>query len=87
MGDAEQPSRETVRIVEFRQILIGFQKHVLAHVEGIFAVRKQPQQVVEDALLPPGHEEVEGLHVSPPRFGDQVAIFNFPEDQIFGSVL
>ena len=69
-------------IVEFRQVLIGFQEHFLADVHGIFAIRNQPQQIIENALLPSGHEEVIRLHVPVPRFGDQVAIFNFAKDQL-----
>ena len=54
----------------------SFQEGFLAEVECILAIRHQPQQIVEDTLLPPGHEKVIGLDVSLPRFGDQVAIFN-----------
>ena len=86
MRDPEQPRREPRRIVEFGQVLIRFQKNVLAKIHRIFAIRNQPQQIIEDTLLPSGHEKVIGLHVSLPRFGDQVAIFNLAKDQLSGSV-
>jgi hypothetical protein len=81
MRDAEQPSRETGRIVELGQTLIGFQEHFLAHVKCIFTIRDQPEEIVINTLLPSGNKEVIGLHVSPPRFGDQVKIFDLAEDQ------
>mgnify|MGYP002263230723 CR=1 FL=1 len=57
----------------------GFTK---LEIERILAIRHQTQQVVEDALLPPGHEEVVGLDISLPRLGDQVAIFDLAKDQV-----
>ena len=82
MADTEQPRREAFHVVELRQVLIGFQEHVLAQVERVFTIRDQAQQIVEDTLLPSGHEEVIGLDVSPPRFGDQVAILDLAKDQL-----
>src|SRR5947207_2266769 len=82
MGDAKEPSGKPCRIIELRQVLVGFHKHFLANVERILPVRNQPQQVVEDALLPAGYEKVIGLHIPSPGFGDQVAIFNLAEDQL-----
>jgi hypothetical protein len=67
-------------------VLIGFQEHVLAEIHGIFAIRDQPQQIIKDALFPPGHQEVIGLDVPAPRFGDQVAIFDLAKDQLSSSV-
>jgi hypothetical protein len=82
MRDAEQPSRESRGVVEFRQVLIGFQENVLTEIQRILAIRDQPQQIIEDTFLPSGHEEVIRLHISPPRLGDQVAIFHFAKDQL-----
>jgi hypothetical protein len=82
MGNSEQPTRELGGIVEFGQILIRLQKNVLAQIRRVFSVPDQPQQIVENTLLPSGHEEVVGLHISPPGFGDEVAIFNFAKDQL-----
>lgn len=82
MGDPEQPRREARRVIEFPQVLIGFQEHVLAKIKRIFTIRNQPQQIIENALLPAGHEEVITLHISASRFGDQVAIFDLAKDQL-----
>jgi hypothetical protein len=81
VGNPEQPPGKAGRIVKFRQVLISLQKRFLADIQRIFAMADQPQQVVEDTLLPPGHEKVIGLHISPSRLGDQVAIFDFAKDQ------
>jgi hypothetical protein len=80
--DPEQPAREAGGVVQFGQALVGFQEHFLAHIHGVFTIRDQPEKIVKDTLLPSGNQEVIGLHVPAPRFGDQVWIFDFPEDQL-----
>src|SRR5579863_4343248 len=87
MRDAEQPGRKARRIVEFREILIRFQEHVLAKVHGIFAMGDQPIQVRKDAPFPARDEQVISLHVASSGFADEVAIFDFPEDQLWTPML
>jgi hypothetical protein len=84
--DPEQPPGEPGRILELGQVLVRLQKHVLADIHRVFPIRHQPQQIVEDALLPSGHQEVVRLHVSPLGLGDQVEIFDLAKDQLFSSV-
>jgi hypothetical protein len=79
--DAEQPSRELRRVVEFRKILIRLQEHILAEVKCIFTIRNQAQQIIEDTFLPSGNEKVVRLDVPTFCCSDQVAIFDFAKDQ------
>ena len=86
MRNAKQPGAKPVRIVQLRQALLGLQKHFLADIERILAIRNQPQQIIEDALLPTGNKEVIGLYIPFSRLRDQVPIFSLAEDQLIGSV-
>ena len=82
MRDAKQPGGKPVRILQLFQVLKRFQKDILSKVESIFPVPYQAQQVIVDALFPAGHQDVIGVHVTPARFGDQVAVLNLPKNQI-----
>src|SRR5215467_862276 len=90
MRNPKQPTRELFGGIQLRQILMRLQEHVLTEIHGIFAIRDQPQQVIEDTFLPPRHEEVVSFDVPSPRLSDQVAIFDLAKDQsrllISGSV-
>ena len=83
MRDAVQPGGEPPRIVELAKVLIGFQEHVLRQVQSVFTVAGDAQEVVIHTFLPPGHEEVEGLHAAPGSLLNQVGIFDRPKDQIW----
>ena len=80
--DAVQPGGEAPRVVEFAEVLIGFQENVLRQVQSVFAVGGDAQEVVVDTLLPPGDEEVISLHAAPGSLTNQVGIFDRPKDQI-----
>jgi hypothetical protein len=41
----------------------------------------ETEEVIEDALLPAGHEEVEGLDVAFSDARDEVRVFDRPKDQ------
>ena len=84
--DAVEPGGEARRIVELAEVLIGFQKNVLCQVQSVFPVAGDAQQVIIDALLPPGDEEVIALHAAPGCLPDQVGIFNRPKNQFSGSL-
>ena len=77
----ERVRRLRRRIFKAVKVLIRLEKHVLREVERILGIADQPEGVVVDTLLPPGDQEVISLHIPPPRFHDQVAIFNFAKDQ------
>src|SRR5260221_5006611 len=81
MRDAEQPARKLGRFVQFSEILIGLQKHILTQIERVFAMSNQSQEVIVDTFLPTRNEHVVGVHVPPSRFCDQVAVLNLPKDQ------
>ena len=66
---------------EFAEVLIGFEEHVLGKIQRILAIPYQPEYVVENTLLPARDEHVIGINVAAARFGDQVAILDFSEDQ------
>ena len=82
MCDAVEPRSESPRVVEFTEVLIGFQKNVLRQVQSVFAVPGKAEEVVVHTLLPPGHEEVICLHAPPGSLTDQVGIFDRPKDQV-----
>src|SRR5438128_9350376 len=82
VGDAEEPGGEPARIFQLAEVLIGFEKHVLAQIECVFAVLKDAQKVIKDTLLPSGNEQVERLYISPLGFRNQVGILNRPKDQL-----
>src|SRR5947209_6495446 len=82
MSDAEQPGGEPVRVFQLFQVLISLQKNVLTEVQRILPIPDQSKQVIENALLPAGYKDAVGIHVAPPRFGDEVAVLNFPKDQL-----
>ena len=67
MRNAEKPGAEPGRIVELANVLICLQKHVLAEVERVLRAACQAKNVIEDALLPAGHEEIKSLHIAPAR--------------------
>ena len=73
-------------IVQLLQVLISFQKHVLAQVERIFAIPHQPQQVIVDTLLPARHQDVIGVHVARAALWRSGRGPQPPEISNFGSV-
>ena len=86
MRNAEQPRREPRAVVEFPEILVSLQKYVLAHIERLFPISYDSQQVIVDALLPSRDQEVIGLDISLARLTDQVGIFDRPKNQCSGSL-
>ena len=76
MRDPVQPRSESRQVFQFAEVLVGFEEHVLGHVQGILAITHQPEYVVEDALLPARDEEVVRLDVPTPGLNDQVAVFD-----------
>jgi hypothetical protein len=65
MGDAVQPRGEPRRIIQFAEILVCLQENVLTQIQSVFAVGDDAQQVIVDAPLPSGNEQVIGLNISP----------------------
>ena len=82
MSDAVQPGCEAGRIVEFAEVLVGLQEHVLRQVQSVFPVGRDSQQIVVNAFFPSGDEEVVGLHATSGCLANQVGIFDRPKDQI-----
>jgi len=54
MGDAEKPGGEPRGSSSFAEVLISFEKHVLAQIECVFPVLEDAQQVIEDHVSPSG---------------------------------
>ena len=86
VSDAVQPGCEAGRVVEFAEVLVGLQEHVLRQVQSVFPVGRDSQEVIVDTFLPPGDEEVIALHAAPGCLPNQVGIFHRPKDQISGSL-
>jgi hypothetical protein len=86
MRNPVKPRSETAGIVEFSQILVRLEKHVLRKVERIFPIPHEPQNIVEDTFLPSRHQQIVGVDITPAGLDHQVTIFDFPKDQRFGSV-
>jgi len=73
MGDAVQPRGEPRRVVQFAEILVCLQENVLTQIQSVFAVGDDAQQIIVDAPLPSGNEQVIGLDISPARLTNQAA--------------
>src|SRR5205085_3392823 len=73
-------------IVEFAEVLVGFQENVLRQVQSVFPVRGDAQEVIVDTFLPSRNEEVVALHAAARRLANQVGILDRPKDQISGSM-
>jgi hypothetical protein len=52
MRNPVKPRSETAGVVEFPQILVRLEKHVLRKVERVFPIPHEPQNIVEDTFLP-----------------------------------
>jgi len=86
MGDAVQPRGEPRRVVQFAEILVCLQENVLTQIQSVFAVGDDAQQIIVDAPLPSGNEQVIGLDISPARLTNQFGILDRPKDQSSGSM-
>ncbi len=86
MRDAVEPRGEPRRIIQFAEILVCLQENVLTQIQSVFAVGDDAQQVIVDAPLPSGNEQVISLNISPARLTNQVGILNRPKDQSSGSM-
>jgi hypothetical protein len=84
--NAEQPIGKTARILQVAQLLVGLQEDILANIHRVFAIAQNAQQVVVDALLPACNQLVKGIHFTPLRGEDEIAVFGDARNQLPGSM-
>jgi len=85
--DAEDPGRKPGDILEFFEILVRLQESVLREIQSVLAAVDQAEDVIVHTTVPSGDEEIECVHVTLPRFVNQVGIFNRPKDQLSAPVV
>jgi hypothetical protein len=70
-----------LRVIEFAQVLISLQEHVLGQVQSIFAVAGDSQEIVINLFFPTRDEEVVGLYAAAGCLTNQVGILDRPKNQ------
>jgi hypothetical protein len=78
--DTVYPRRKLPRRIEIREVLIGFDEHILKKIIRLIPIADQVREIERELALIPKHDQLESDDLSVPHpHHDRLIAFRFPD--------